>query len=599
MLHCVIPKRTGLVIVFVALTFAAIRSVPDSIPQGPWIGMYNPFLSVWLAVGLALLILLLLIQYTDVSWTSVFVVAILSAILLVNLSRLWGVPFGIRDPYRHLYLIESDIYSFDQNVYPILHLFIKTFSSVTGLSVKIALGLVGMIATTIGIGLLALVQRRLGVPKVTQQTAMIAGIPLVAVGLIARPYTLGIVFIPLFLWIITTHIHQGSIQILLLVVAFGMLWLHPVAFLVGSAVVVSAIMLRTVSEWITIPAIHPPPATAWTKNRFVVILVCAFVAHILFFSGVGSTVLDQATLESGEDTKTTPTATATPTPTLGGQSNTVSGENSGNEPDAGENTGGESDIGTPVPKYIDATIFTHIHQNFFEFVMRALVGLIFLGIAAFVAVREFYMRSFDHLTVVIGVAGTLLLGLFVVLDLLRIDMFTIRRIIVFAPLLLFPLFARILQTQRGIRIILALLVLTSGSATLYDSSAVTGGLQNGATTAQVESYRWYGEHGTASLTGSGSTFWIGRWLHGDDVMREWGNGQWPVIRWKDRDAKYPWQVTDRSDHDVVINGYERARARHEAREDGIRSAVVHLERFQNSRTRIYDNGNVRFYDSQG
>jgi hypothetical protein len=203
-------------------------------------------------------------------------------------------------------------------------------------------------------------------------------------------------------------------------------------------------------------------------------------------------------------------------------------------------------------------------------------------------------KELHYLTTAIGIGGAAILVLFVLIDILQLPAFSGRRILTFAPILLFPVFARMLQTKAVIRLTLAVLVLTSGAAIMYTSPA-TGGVQNGATAAQVDGYRWYHDHGTAPVTGSGSTFRIAQGLFGSETMLEWGNGSWGPTRWQERNTVYPWQVTERPDHVVAISDYERARSRYQATENGVTEPVDQLERFQLSNDRLYDNGNLRFY----
>lgn len=583
-------KHIALVLVFSSLTVAGFLSATTHVPTGPWDGMYSSFWEIWLTVGFALVLFLILIQFSDLPWSVVFAVAILSALIMVNLSRLWGVPFGIRDPYRHLYEIKAGVFSFRQNVYPLFHIFFHTLSSVTGLSAMTVLGTVSIIASTTGVGLLALSLRRLGLDKRVQQTAVVAGVPIVSSGLVARPYTLGTVFILAFIWVVTTDIRRRSIQIVLVLLIFGILWLHPVAFIVGTSVVFTAIVLGRLLYRYSIPGVQSPPAGWWLRKSFAVVIVLAFTFHIFLFSGVGGPVIEQA-VDRGSDIVSSDAEQSTPDGSLSdaeqksGGSSTDSGSSVGSQSDS---TDGETAVSDNAP------LLVQIQTNFAEFVRRASVGLLLLGAAAAIAFREVLSRELHYLTTAIGIGGTAILVLFVFIDIFRLPGFSGRRILTFAPILLLPVLARLLQTKSAIRLTLAILVLTSGTAIMYTSPA-TGGLQNGATAAQVDGYRWYHDHGSAPVTASGSTFRIAQGLFGPETVLEWGNGSWGPNRWKQRDASYPWQVTDRPDHVVAVSDYERARSRYQATEDGVTGPVDQLAQFQEANDRFYDNGNLRFY----
>jgi len=586
-----LSRRVVLVLVFSALAVAGILSTTTHVPTGPWIGMYTSFWEIWVAVGFALILFLILIQYSDLPWSVVLVVAVLSALIVVNLSRLWGVPFGIRDPYRHLFEIKAGKFSFNENVYPLFAIFMRTLSSITGLSVMTVLGTVSIIASTIGVGLLALSLRRLGLEKNVQQTAVVAGIPIVSAGLVARPYTLATVFILAFIWIVTTDMRRRSIQVVLTVLIFGILWFHPVAFLVGTSVVVTAILLGILLNRYPFPRVQSPPAGWWMRKSFAVVIVLSFTLHIFLFTGIGGPVIEQA-VDQGSDIVSSDTAQTTPD---GSTPDTPQANTGGNGPESNSNTEAQSDsTDSPTVTRENTPLLIQIQTKFSEFLRRASLGLLLLGAAAVVAFREMFSKELHYLTTAIGIGGAAILVLFVLIDILQLPAFSGRRILTFAPILLFPVFARMLQTKAVIRLTLVVLVLTSGAAIMYTSPA-TGGVQNGATAAQVDGYRWYHDHGTAPVTGSGSTFRIAQGLFGSETMLEWGNGSWGPTRWQQRDALYPWQVTERPDHVVAISDYERARSRYQATENGVTEPVDQLERFQLSNDRLYDNGNLRFY----
>lgn len=593
-------RKGGCSAIFVLLAIAATSIVTSDVPTGPWEGMYASYPTVWISVILALVGLLYLVRVEDIGWPVVIGVTVISVLLITELSRQWGVPYGLRDPWVHLDLMKTQTYWFQNNPYPAFHILLNTIVFITSLDAITVLGASPVLAAGVGVGFLALVVRGLDLHRKTQQTAVIVASPIVIIGSIARPYTLAIPFILVFIWIASNGVQDRRSQVLIIVFTLGALWLHLVPFTVGGFILSAAILIGLFFGRFSIPYVQLPPQSAWMRVSFPILIGFVLVGQLFLFTPVGGTIVDEAisgmSAASGGGPETPPgDITTVPTD-----------EQTMRSPSKSPPTTGQVTESTKPPRTIDNTsssssgppssenkpLFYQISQNFPEFLKRtAVVWLMGLGVAALVF-TELRRRKIDYLSLTIGLASLMVLVLALVIDILQIPVFSARRILSFAPIVLFPLFARTLEKVPWTAV-LAVLVLLAGLATVYDSPAFTGGIEAGETESQPIGYRWlYTYYGNGSVIGSGSTYWVAQGLFGIEVSGKWGGKE----AYRQRLEQFAWQVRDPNGSVYAVSASDRALAVHLTREDGYKTRLDDLGRFQTMANQFYDNGNLRFYN---
>lgn len=552
------PWKLGVIGICVTITVAAAVLLETAPPIGPWVDLYSAYAFLWVLIGFAVIGLTLLIAYRPLPQPLAVIISLLIGSLVIGISRQWDVPFGVRDPWRHISIIISRDLSPQVNPYPALHALVAVLETVIGTSPKSVLAGVPVLAFTVCLIFVAATFGRVTSSERIAQLALLITIPAGFVGFIARPFTLAVPFIVLVYWLVTARLSRQPHTILLLLFGIVTLLLHPVVAIICLIVLVGVSTIQVVDRLSIGGTTTYLVGIIFRPNvaRDTAVMSIFTAVYIFYFTGTFLLTVYRFAVSSNAES--------------GGTVQSSAG------------------------------ILAEIIPNIVEFIIRTSypIGLGILAcLSLLIGIRR---RRINKITAISLFTTAGIAAFFILQNFVPAIRFGVARVVYLVPLVLVPAALRGLEFNRGkfgwvVKIALVVLIVTAGLVTAYESD-ITGGIQYGTSQAQVEGYHWLQDYrGNDNVIGSGSTFWIAEAEFGAETANEWSRGRSARYYYKNREEPFPWLVADSGKSIYAVSGFARARAYQYATGGGERYFIRSLMKFQNNRSRIYDNGNLRMY----
>ena len=528
---------------FLAISGGAAGFSATTPPSGPWDGLYWPFWELWICLGMAVLSFVVAIMFSErrqVSISALWVSLLALCVALPTIS--WGVPYGIRDPWTHLYYIKATQF-FGSNPYPMFHSLVMIASETIGVDTIDVLARSQVIAPAIGAVWLVIVLRLLGNWKIWT-LALIMTFPAIYLWVISRPYSIAPLLIFLMWWGLISQQNFKRRLILLFAILVASVFWHPMTSIAAGIIIAVWWAVKQAADMTHLNKKFKTQLMRVNTLHLGVFLLVLFIYHILVLSTVGRNVIARFVLESEGAVR------------------------SGN------------------------TVSASITKKFFEFIRRA-IYLIGLGIVSLWGLTQGWVRERLSQPLVVALAsGAALAILFVIIDLLSPIGFGARRANVLAPIILFP--AAVIGLQRlpipAGRVFVALVILTAGITTVY-SSPLIGGVEISTTSSDIQAINWMDDNRVEGpIVGSEFTYSVIIGQYGIERAADWSNDRLWQYQWGARQFESSWNAPrDLSRRYTAVSYPARIKANRS------QDQQQRLSSFQSTGTRIYDNGNYWWY----
>lgn len=558
------------------LTLGVLLTSTTSPPDGLWVGIYRYYWGVWLAITVALGVILVAVRYWQVRWSVLIILGLGYSGAVLSLSRVWGVPFGFHDVWTHLGYIRTGVFMFPTNPYPSLHILVKLLADLTGVSTVVVLAAIPILAAALFVCLLASVLRAMKIPTRTAQTAFLVGLPACCLGLTARPFTLAFPFLLWYLWMaIRPNTGRRAYRDLFAVLTVGILFLHPEVLVFAFFVLLALTSVRRGEGLIKRAGISLSPRLQPSRQSVVtplavmlpVLLAGWYLGVVL---NIGPHLLGNVLIRLFEAGIETPTSAKV----IGG---------------------------TSILAQLLASPAAVV-----EALLRGGYLLTLTGGMAVVIVGGLYQGQVRLSTAIATVSIALLGAVFVIVDVvLHSTGLNLRRLFVTLPVLFVvgsaPVFKNRLDSDgRAWRevavVVFAFVIILSGTIVVYPSE-LTGSTAAMPDSETVAAVGWLADHrGESFVVGSRVTYWIAEGMVGTETIGAWGVGQvspkrLPAIR----NGTFPWQASPVQGALAVIDGVARATARHRHAEDGRTHALQQLHTYERHHSLIYSTGESEIY----
>ena len=539
-----IDSRIKLSICFSLVAVAAFALQYAPVPNGPWVDIYGSFPLFWGLLAIASAFLLWTISKPDRIVDLSVLIAVPLIIVLVTLPTLkWGPPYGIRDPWVHLSYINTHTFS-GENPYPLMHSLLSIIVSVTEISAIEALKRIPILAVLLGSGLVAITVRIIAGRR--WQFAFLGVVPCVFLWLIARPYTVGPLFVLMAWWLMIKELNVVSHTILLVILLIGAVAWHPVAMILINVVFINLWLVKSI-PFNTLPLdLEYQFLTIRERRLFIATLLSGliFTFYMVYTTLVVEGITTRAFAESAS---------------------------SGSNSVGGANSGGHS-VAVDIPSKVAETLSRG----------RFVLGLVIIG--TFAIVKSAYNRNAHYLSIVSVISGGFIGIAFLGLTLFPSIPFGLRRAIILVTLLLVP------AASVGIREIPRLSMSTVVVALLLVAGLSVAHIpvQYSSTQSDVSSVSWYIDYQENDpVVGSGNTLYIAEAVYGQSSANDLHTGKPFQYQTARRPEEFPWRVAGEPNGTYyTIGAPDRIKASKSPTVDG------ELRLFSETTSRVYDNGNV-------
>ena len=528
---------------FLLLAAAVVAFEGAPTPQGPWEGIYRSYPIFW---GLLLLSVAILVVGSRRMPQSLVILAVGGAAVATTLPTLtWGLPFGLRDPWIHLFYLDSGLF-IERTPYPLFYSTIDTVATTLGTDSQTVLGKMQIVAPVIGIAWLAALVGRID-SSTSRNTALVGLSPVVVFGMLSRPFSLAPLWI-VFLWwaLLVRHGQATRMRVGILLAAVSILW-HPlvaviVVFIVGLWYLVSLAPLPEMKRRVGLDSRTMTPLFG-----ALLLFGVGFVYHLLAITDLGPRIFISLLVEFSS---------------------------------AGGSVSASASQSTPL-------IF-RIPNKLIEVVRRSSI-VILLGVASAIgAWYELRERALSYPLTISMLAAGATFAVFIIADLTLKSGFVKRGIVVAAVVLLPAAIIGLQRSRWAVTVLLALCLVLSGGTLLY-GSPMTGTIERTTTQGDVHGAAWMADHrGNGLVVGSENTYAITKAHYDRETAREWAGG--PTLGYQDnrRPEDYSWQVRSNGDTYYAVTETARQKA------SGSKAGEA-LSQFAAEQQHIYENGNMDWY----
>jgi hypothetical protein len=176
----------------------------------------------------------------------------------------------------------------------------------------------------------------------------------------------------------------------------------------------------------------------------------------------------------------------------------------------------------------------------------------------------------------------------------------IFRVLPVAPIVLLPLLAKGLSTQKFLRLILIVLAISSGFVTLVPSP-ITGGGTISASQSQVSSTDWLVDYPPENVVGSSQTFIILEAKYNNSVSVRLSESNSNVGTWdqKFHNSDYSWGVTNVPSGSLYVVDEVDVASAERAAEEGNTFWLRCYNRFKITENHVYDGDDSDYYTLSG
>lgn len=538
------------VVTFGLIALSAMMIIRQSVPPGPWHGIYSTFRVEWLLIFISAALLFLLPGMNKVR----VIGAILLAYVVFSMTIQWGVFWGIRDPWIHQGYIIHNTY-FGVNPYPGFHATIKTIA-ITSASNRFSLiNLFPIISITLGIMLVLVIGKRLvGNDFQFGSYAALGFLPIIMIDLHERPFTIILAMFLVTVTVVLFPLHFGRKSFLIILLGISLVIWHPLAMLAFLLLIVAGFIISLLGEQSHFHEddfrFRPIRTIVLSRASFIILASLIFISYILYATGIGPRILENIVLAYFIDSEPSTRTTGRPPLIL--------------------------------------NVLEHSGNVFFQ-VSLVLAG----GLLSFFGVYSGTRTSIPrYLCSVCVLSTTILILLFISIDLLAVSGFAATRAIPMAEMMLLPgalagayeLYRRI---PRGGTIPLALILLI-GLMTMFPSPLL--GFQQGASTpSDVDRTDWLVEYDSKGpVIDSENTYEITNAIYGEEARSNLGDGSPYLYQRNTREEPKAWRVEPPiSGARYVIHDLTRARMSS--------GELVESSAFETSSNKVYTGGNSDVY----